>query len=100
MLRSKWRFYSNTSSARARKDSAIGSSRAFAVFEVDDELEFIRLLDRNIAGLLPPQYLIDKIGGATELIGPAWTIGHQAACFDLDADIMHGWQACRERPVI
>jgi hypothetical protein len=37
--------------------------------QIDDEIEFSRLLDRNISWLCPAQYLVDKIGGAPEQVG-------------------------------
>jgi hypothetical protein len=36
---------------------------ALAVLRLTDELEFRRMLDRDVGGLRPPQYLIGKVGG-------------------------------------
>ena len=49
--------------------------------EIDDELEFGRLLDRDIAGLRPAQNLVDQLGGAPELIREVWSVGHETAGF-------------------
>ena len=45
--------HSMTSSARRRNDSGIVRPIAFAVLQIDDQLEFCRLLDREIGGLAP-----------------------------------------------
>jgi hypothetical protein len=50
--------------------------------QVDDQLEFGRLLDRNIAGLHPAQNSVDKIGGAPELFRDIRPVGHQTSRFD------------------
>jgi hypothetical protein len=43
-----------------------GESKRLGGLEIDDEIEFGRLLDRDIAGLRPAQNLVDKIGSALE----------------------------------
>jgi hypothetical protein len=45
--------------------------------EIDDKLEFRRLLDWNIARLRPAQDLIDVICRAPEQIQVAWSVGHE-----------------------
>src|SRR5215475_5364113 len=47
--------------------------------QVDDEIEFSRLLDGNIAGLRHVQNLVHKIGGAPEQVREVWSIGHETA---------------------
>ena len=42
--------------------------------EVDDQLEFGRLLDRDVGGLRPAQNLIDQLGSAPKQIGKAWSV--------------------------
>ena len=37
--------------------------------EIDDEIEFGRLLDRDVGGLRPAQNLIDQLGGAPKRSG-------------------------------
>ena len=60
--------YSITSSA-GREVLRNGEAERFGGRKIDDEIEFGRLLDRDIAGLRPAQNLVDKIGGATEQTG-------------------------------
>ena len=43
-----------------------GEFKRLGGLEIDDEIEFGRLLDRDIAGLRPAQNLVDKIGSALE----------------------------------
>jgi hypothetical protein len=42
--------------------------------QIDDEIELGRLLDRDIAGLRPAQYLVGKIGGAPERVREVYSI--------------------------
>jgi len=39
---------------------------------IDDEVEFGRPLDRNVAWLRPPQNLVDIVGGTPEQVGKVW----------------------------
>src|SRR6516162_9312265 len=57
--------------------------------EVDDEIEFGRLLDWEVAGLRPAQNLVDELGGAPEQVGEVWSIGRQTSHFDVFAETMH-----------
>jgi hypothetical protein len=47
--------------------------------QVDDELEFSRLLDRQFARLGTLEDFVDVAGGAPHQIGETGRIGHQAA---------------------
>src|SRR5262245_64734495 len=49
---------------------------------IDDEIEFGRLLDRDVPWLHPAQYLVHKIAGAAEQVWIIWSIRHQTARFD------------------
>ena len=49
-------------------------------FEIDDEFEFGRLLDRDVAGLGPAQNLIDELGGTPKQAWIACPIAEQKAC--------------------
>src|SRR5262245_64202993 len=49
---------------------------------VYDEIEFGRLLDREIARFRPPQNLVHEVSGAPEQVREVWSVGHQAARFD------------------
>jgi hypothetical protein len=42
--------------------------------EVNDEIELGRLLDRQVARLRPPQYLVDILGGAAKQLREVWSI--------------------------
>ena len=55
-------------------------------FEIDDELEFGRLLHRDVAGLGPAQNLIDQLGGTPKQAWIAWPIGQQKACWGTVAE--------------
>src|SRR6516162_11610849 len=65
--------------------------------EVDDEIEFGRLLDRDVPWLRPVQYLVHKIGGAAEQVREVWSIGHQTPCFDMLPKTVHRRQARAQR---
>src|SRR5438093_1884843 len=45
--------------------------------EIEDKLEFGRLLDRDIGRLGPTQNLVDQVGGAPEHIRVVWSVGHE-----------------------
>src|SRR6516165_7131078 len=45
--------------------------------QVDDEIEFSRLLHRDIGRVRAAQNLVNIVGGASEQVREAWTIGHQ-----------------------
>jgi hypothetical protein len=47
--------------------------------EVDDELKFAGLFDRNIGGIRAPQNLIDQNGRALKQVVLVHRMGHQAA---------------------
>src|SRR6266568_7507198 len=49
--------------------------------KVDYQLEFGRLLDRNVARLGSAQYLVDEVGGAPECIVVVCSIRHQRSRF-------------------
>src|SRR5256885_15940039 len=44
--------------------------------QADDEIEFRRLLDREVTGLRSAQNLVDIVGGTPEHVRPIWSIGH------------------------
>src|SRR6266446_6699180 len=50
--------------------------------EINDQVEFHWLLDRNLGGLCPAQYLIDEISGTPPHARPVRSIGHQTPRFD------------------
>ena len=63
---------------RARGDCAALRDRV----KIDGEVEFGRLLDRDIAGLSATQNLVDDFGGAPEHIREVWSVGHQNTGLD------------------
>src|SRR5262249_57338527 len=50
--------------------------------EINDEIEFGRLLDRDVAWLRPVQYFVHKIAGAAEQVWIIWSVRHQTSRFD------------------
>jgi len=49
--------------------------------QIDDEIEFGRLLNWDVAWLGAAQNLVDKLGGAPKQVREIWPIGNQAASF-------------------
>ena len=58
--------HSITSSASASNVAGIVEAERFGGLEIDDEIEFGRLLDRDVGRLRSAQNLVDKVGGAPE----------------------------------
>jgi hypothetical protein len=58
--------YSITSSTRARNAAENSAPRAFAVFEIDDQIKLGRLLNRHVGWLRTTQDLVHIIAGASE----------------------------------
>jgi len=56
-----------------------GNSKGFGCLEIDDQLEFRRLLDRKVGGLLTLEDAIDIGCGAAEQIGALNSVGDQAS---------------------
>ena len=74
--------HSITLSASDRNDFGDREPERLGSLEINNEIEFGRLLDQDIAGLRPAQNLINKIGGAPDrsakfgpqdMRSPAWT---------------------------
>src|SRR5580704_16565026 len=53
----------------------------FGSFQIDDEIEFSRLLDRNVSRLRPVENLVDKVTGPPEQVWDVCSIRNQTACF-------------------
>src|SRR5262245_15585384 len=51
-------------------------TECFGGGQVNGQIEFGRLLDRNIARFRPAQNLIDILGGVPELSNVVWSVGH------------------------
>ena len=73
------RSHSITSSARASSVGGTSRPSALAVFEVDDQLEFGRLHDRQVGGLGAFENAAGIDADLTVGIGNAGSIAHQAA---------------------
>src|SRR5262249_10796678 len=70
---------------RAREDCAALRARApwrLGGGKIDGEVEFGRLLDRDIAGFGPTQNLVDDFGSAPEHIWEVWSVGHRNTGLD------------------
>ena len=50
-------------------------------FDVYSQIEFSRLLDRDVARFGPTQYLINNLGDASERIGVVRSVGHKSSGF-------------------
>src|ERR1700738_4379849 len=61
--------------------------------EIEDKIEFGRLLDRDIGRLGAAQNLVDKLGSASVLGDGVWAVGHQTSRFDVLAKAVNGWQS-------
>ena len=74
MHRSKWLPHSISSSARARSVGGISRLSALAAFQIDDQLEFVGPVDRDVARLGPVEDLVHinskSFGKLPELISP------------------------------
>ena len=75
-------FHSITSLARASDFRRHGEAECPCRFKIDDEIEFGRLLDREVGRFRPAQNLIDIVAGAPEQVRVVCSIGHQASRFD------------------
>jgi hypothetical protein len=60
-----------------RNRNAEGVSR----FDIDNEIEFCRLLDRDIARFCPPQYFVNYLSDAPEHIRVVWPIRYKSSRF-------------------
>jgi hypothetical protein len=65
--------------------------------EIDDELEFGGLFDRDIAGLRPAQNLVDQLRSTPQDIRVAWSAGHESPGLDKIAAVEHRREPCAER---
>src|SRR5262245_31018612 len=65
--------------------------------QVDDQVEFGRLLHWYVGRLRPAQNLVDILGGAPEKVREVWPIGHQTSRFDILPLNGNRWQSCAHR---
>ena len=69
--------------------------------EIDDEIEFGRLLDRDVGGLRPAQNLIDQLGGAPKQIRKVCSVSQQTSRDDSSRKLyMSGNRALSARALI
>ena len=64
----------------------------FGGLEIDDEIEFRRLLDRQVAGLGAFEYLVHVGSAAPKQIGSVRSIGHEAPSLDILSESVHSRQ--------
>ena len=64
-----------------------GNSERFGGRKIEYEIEFRRLLDRQIGRLRPAQNLVDILGGAPEQVREVWAVGHETPGLDIFAQI-------------
>src|SRR5476649_2761176 len=62
-----WRTYSITSSARGEQRGRNFKANRLGGLQVDDQLEFLRLLDRNGRGFCPAQDFVNYLGAMLAL---------------------------------
>ena len=83
--------YLITLSALTSTFGGIVSPICFAVFQIDNELELRRLLDRKISRLGPFQDFVDQNSGAPEGLGLVRSVRHQAAADNIiSPSVYHG----------
>jgi hypothetical protein len=56
-----------------------GEAERFGGLEVDDEVEFDDLLDRDVSGFSPAQNLVDQVGRTPIQIGEVGSVGDQSS---------------------
>src|SRR6516164_8804280 len=59
------------------------NAERFGGRQIDDEIEFGWLLNRQVGRLRPAQNLVDEIGGAAIELQKVRSIGHQTACVEI-----------------
>src|SRR5215467_4338488 len=64
--------------------------------QIDDEIEFNRLLDRQIGRLRSAQNPVNITSGAPELVSKVYSIGHQTSRFNIVTRAVHGRQSSVE----
>src|SRR5215467_11977807 len=65
--------------------------------QVDDQVEFGRLLHWYVGRFRPAQNLVDILGDAPEKVREVWPIGHQTSRFDILPLNVNRWQSCAHR---
>src|SRR5262249_55805319 len=61
--------------------------------QIDDEIEFSRLLDRQIGRLRSAQNPVNITSGAPELVSKVYSIGHQTSRFNIVTRAVHRRQS-------
>src|SRR5207253_8206210 len=65
--------------------------------KIDDEIEFGRLLDRDIGRLRPAQNLVNQVAATPPQVREVWSVGHHAARFDVLPKAVHRRQSRVQR---
>src|SRR5215470_19655783 len=74
-----------------------GEAERLGCFEIDDQLEFRWLLDRQLRRISALQDFIHIRSGAPAIVQDVWAIGHQASGFCKDSVLVNSRQTCRRR---
>ena len=69
-----------------------GEAQCLSRLEVDDQLEFSRLLDRQIARVRTIKDFDDVAGGQTEQVGKVGAVRYQSPKLDEVTRLIHGWK--------
>src|SRR6516164_2832908 len=64
--------------------------------QIDDEIEFSRLLDRQIGRLRSAQNPVNITSGAPELVSKVYSVGHQTSRFNIVTRAVHRRQSSVE----
>ena len=91
------RSHSITSSARASSARRHVEAERLGDREIDDQLEFGRLLDRQVARLRAAQNLVDIVGCAAKQVRNMRAVRHQPCRIDVFAQAEHRRQSCAQR---
>src|SRR5262249_3954853 len=71
----------------------------FGRFQIDDELEFLRLLHRKVSRLPTFQYFVHVRSGAAKQIANAYAVGHEPTFFDIFWSAICRWEPALYRQV-
>src|SRR5947209_19453972 len=67
-----------------------GETECLCGFEIDNELELRRLLNRQVARSRTFENPVDVGGGAAEQVIDVCTVRHESACLGKSSEVVHG----------
>src|SRR5262245_854446 len=85
-----------------RSRQHIGRNREadlFSRFQIDDELELLRLLHRKVSRLPTFQYFVHVRSGAAKQIANTYAVGHEPTFFDILWSAICRWEPALYRQV-